>query len=297
MSTARVLDHHRRRRADSVPRPDRLATQMPMRRRSDGASAGISASKGAGVRVVAIDGRCSRHLDPDDRRMVDALEWAMGAPSGPRAGAAVHPPRARLHVAVPAAARHPSPRGVGRGDLQRWCLGAAGQMVRRTAPPVPRPGALGVVRRVLPASSSSSSTSSSRSPTAPATVVLLSGDVHCSYTAGATAARHAASGHGDPPAHDVARSATTSNGPPNWPTGCSDDSARPARSAASPHRLASPRRTSRGSSTRVPGSPMASCRSSSTAPRHGRSSSTPTSRDGDRQELERTLELELSPTG
>jgi len=33
---------------------------------------------GAGrrVRLVAIDGRCSRQLDPDDRRMVDAVEWA-----------------------------------------------------------------------------------------------------------------------------------------------------------------------------------------------------------------------------
>ena len=29
-----------------------------------------------GVRLVAIDSRCSRHLDPDDRRMVDADEWA-----------------------------------------------------------------------------------------------------------------------------------------------------------------------------------------------------------------------------
>jgi hypothetical protein len=31
---------------------------------------------GRRVRLVAIDSRCSRHLDPDDRRMVDAEEWA-----------------------------------------------------------------------------------------------------------------------------------------------------------------------------------------------------------------------------
>ena len=31
---------------------------------------------GRGVRLVAIDSRCSRQLDPDDRRMVDAPEWA-----------------------------------------------------------------------------------------------------------------------------------------------------------------------------------------------------------------------------
>jgi len=33
---------------------------------------------GAGrrVRLVAVDSRCSRHLDPDDRRMVDELEWS-----------------------------------------------------------------------------------------------------------------------------------------------------------------------------------------------------------------------------
>ena len=30
---------------------------------------------GRGVRLVAIDSRCSRQLDPDDRRMVDAPEW------------------------------------------------------------------------------------------------------------------------------------------------------------------------------------------------------------------------------
>jgi len=30
----------------------------------------------SGVRMIAIDSRCSRHLDPDDRRMVDAVEWA-----------------------------------------------------------------------------------------------------------------------------------------------------------------------------------------------------------------------------
>lgn len=33
-------------------------------------------SRGRGVRLVAIDSRCSRHLDPDDRRMVDPVEWA-----------------------------------------------------------------------------------------------------------------------------------------------------------------------------------------------------------------------------
>jgi hypothetical protein len=32
--------------------------------------------EGRGVRVVAIDSRCSRQLDPDDRRMVDPQEWA-----------------------------------------------------------------------------------------------------------------------------------------------------------------------------------------------------------------------------
>lgn len=31
---------------------------------------------GRGVRLVAVDSRCSRHLDPDDRRMVDAHEWS-----------------------------------------------------------------------------------------------------------------------------------------------------------------------------------------------------------------------------
>lgn len=33
-------------------------------------------ARGRGVRLVAIDSRCSRQLDPDDRRMVDPQEWA-----------------------------------------------------------------------------------------------------------------------------------------------------------------------------------------------------------------------------
>lgn len=33
-------------------------------------------AQGRGVRLVAIDSRCSRQLDPDDRRMVDPAEWA-----------------------------------------------------------------------------------------------------------------------------------------------------------------------------------------------------------------------------
>lgn len=33
-------------------------------------------ARGRGVRLVAIDSRCSRQLDPDDRRMVDPPEWA-----------------------------------------------------------------------------------------------------------------------------------------------------------------------------------------------------------------------------
>ena len=44
------------------------------RRRCAGASPATSA-RGRRA-LVAIDSRCSRHLDPDDRRMVDAVEWA-----------------------------------------------------------------------------------------------------------------------------------------------------------------------------------------------------------------------------
>ena len=39
---------------------------------------------GRRVRVVAIDSRCSRHLDPDDRRMVDSIEWAWVRDEGAR---------------------------------------------------------------------------------------------------------------------------------------------------------------------------------------------------------------------
>ena len=231
--------------------------------------------------------------------MVDALEWAWVRRQVLEPDAAVRPPRARLDAAVPDAARRPPPRGRGTRRSPQGAWGRPGQVVRRTAPPVPRPRALGVV----PASPSDETrrparASSSRSPTPPATVSLLSGDVHCSYTAGATAARPsitpATAIHQltmSPFRNDIQRAAKLANR--------LFRRQRPSRRDPPPLRIGRRRRrrTSRGSSTRVPGSPMASCRSSSTAPRHGRSSSTPTSRDGDRQELERTLELELSPTG
>ena len=103
---------------------------------------------GRGVRLVAIDSRCSRQLDPDDRRMVDAPEWAWVREHV----IDVDHPFDHLVLAstlpVADAARRPPPRRMGRSGLRRR-VGTAGQVARRTRPPGARPRALGRVPRVL----------------------------------------------------------------------------------------------------------------------------------------------------
>ena len=248
-------DHHRRRRADPVPRPDRLGRR---RRRGDDPMELLPRPRRRGPQGTPGRHRRALLAAPRPRRPSHGRRprVGMGAPSGVGAGAAVHPPRARLHAAVPAAAGHPPPRGVGRGDLQRWCMGAAGQVVRRTAPPVPRPRALGVVRRVVPGARRALHRSRAV-PVAPGDRPAAVGRCPLQLHRRGDAARDAASRARRSTSSRCRRSATTSSGPPSSPTGSSGDGARPPPSAASPRRPASPSRTSRGSSTKAHGSPTA----------------------------------------
>ena len=195
-----------------------------MRRRSDGASAAISASKGAGCGWSPSTGAAR------DISTQTTGAWSMPS-SGHGCAVGCLSRSSHTHLVLAstlpsAAARHPSPRGMGRGDLQRWGLGAAGQVVRRTTPPVPRPRALGVVRRVLQGARRAVQRVV-QSPTAPATVVLLSGDVHCSYVVAMRCARRRILGRRSissrcplPERHPT--------GLVPWPTGRSDGGARPA---------------------------------------------------------------------
>jgi PhoD-like phosphatase len=138
---------------------------------------------GRGVRLVAIDSRCSRQLDPEDRRMVDAPEWAW----------------VREHVTdldhpfdhLVLASTLPWLMLPGVHHLEGWdeavSEGAWG-----------RPGKwLGErIRQVLDLEHWAAFRASFdetvdllaavvRAPSPPATVLLLGGDVHCNYTAAA----------------------------------------------------------------------------------------------------------------
>ena len=115
----------------------------------------------------------------------------------------VRPPRAGVDAAVPAAARRPPPRGLGRGDLGGR-VGPAGQVGRRAAAPGARPRALGGVARVVRRGDATCSRDVVTRPDPPSTVLMLGGDVHCSYTAVAELDGVDARRHGDPPADDVA---------------------------------------------------------------------------------------------
>ena len=68
--------HHRRRRADPLPRRRGVARRRRCRRRSGGATTATSAAPAAACASSPSTAECSRQLDPDDRRMVDAPEWA-----------------------------------------------------------------------------------------------------------------------------------------------------------------------------------------------------------------------------
>ena len=138
-------------------------------------------SAGRGVRLVAIDSRCSRHLDPDDRRMVDADEWAWVRDQ------VLEPDRPYDHLVL--ASTLPFLMLPGVHHLEGWdeaiSEGAWGRPGKRFGE---------WLRQFLDLEHWAAFRESFRETTdlladvvrrepAPSTVLMLSGDVHCSYTA------------------------------------------------------------------------------------------------------------------
>ena len=136
---------------------------------------------GRGVRLVAVDTRCSRQLDPDDRRMVDRHEWDWVREQ------VLRPEHPYDHLLL--ASTLPFLLLPGIHHLEGWdeavsegAWGRPGKWVGEW------------LRQLLDlehwaawrasfAEVSDLLTDVVRSPTPPSTVLLLGGDVHCSYTA------------------------------------------------------------------------------------------------------------------
>jgi hypothetical protein len=135
------------------------------------------------VRLVAVDSRCSRQLDPDDRRMVDAPEWAwvrdqvlpgddydhliLASTLPVLLLPGIHHLEGWDEAISEGAWRRPG-RWLGEKlrqalDLEHWAAWRA-SFAELTS----------LLAEVVAA------------PTPPTTVLLLGGDVHCSYTARAT---------------------------------------------------------------------------------------------------------------
>jgi len=137
-----------------------------------------------GIRLVAVDSRCSRHLAPDDRAMVDDVEWQWVVD----------------HALQPAPGRHldhlllastlPVLMVPGIHHLEGWneavaSRGAWGRAGRRLGE---------LVRQAVDLEHWAAFRDSldrmvallgdlAAAPEPPASVLMLSGDVHCSYTA------------------------------------------------------------------------------------------------------------------
>jgi hypothetical protein len=138
------------------------------------------------VRLVAIDSRCSRHLDPDDRHLVDADEWAWVRDQ-------VLPSDGYDHLVL--ASTLPFLLLPGIHHVEGWdeaiSEGAWGRPGRWVGEKL---------RQILDLEHWAAWRQSFREmtdlleavaggPDPPATILLLGGDVHCSYTAGATLTR------------------------------------------------------------------------------------------------------------
>jgi hypothetical protein len=140
-----------------------------------------------GVRLVAVDSRCSRRLDPDDRAMVDDDEWQWVVRQAltPRDGERID------HLLLGTTLPYLLPHGIhhlegwseaissGRawGRLGAWC----GERLRRAVDLEHWAAFRRSFRDMVELL-----TTVVRAPEPPASVLLLSGDVHCSYTARAS---------------------------------------------------------------------------------------------------------------
>ena len=137
------------------------------------------------ARLIMIDSRAGRVLEeqrpPDAGRRRVRLGRGGDAPGGRRGRRAPDP---RHVAAVAAAARHPQPRAVER-DAQRAARGPVAGTAGREGAAGRRPGALGGVRALLRAARPGADRPSPAASTgrAPATALVLSGDVHHAYAA------------------------------------------------------------------------------------------------------------------
>lgn len=139
-----------------------------------------------GIRMLAVDARCSRRLDPQDRGIVDHTEraWLEEKASTPAPGQNFD------HLLV--ATTLPFLMAQGIHHLEGWneavAGGAWGRRFKRVGEKIRRDvdlehwaafrSSFGIVVDML--------AKISRSEHTPATILMLAGDVHCSYTARAT---------------------------------------------------------------------------------------------------------------
>ena len=133
------------------------------------------------ARVVMIDSRAGRVLDPGNRSMVDPEEWEWITEHASRR----RRPPADRHVA---AADHGPGDALARGlerARRRRRVGQAGQEGRREAAPGARPRALAGVpgRRSGACASTCARSAPAERGAAPSTICVLSGDVHHAYLA------------------------------------------------------------------------------------------------------------------
>ncbi|GAA4962022.1 alkaline phosphatase D family protein [Kineococcus glutinatus] len=191
--------------ADDAER-DRLIDDFAWRADAEPGSARWSFRRDLGdVRLVAVDSRCARVLEPDSRRMVDEEEWAWiraqvlgtgegdsedggedGGEDGSRPGGAADPPRhVLLATTLPVFLLH------GLHELEGWdeavAEGAwgrrwarAGEWLRQAADLEHWSafrGSFAQFARLL-----ADAAAPSREQ-APASILVLGGDVHCSYAA------------------------------------------------------------------------------------------------------------------
>ena len=138
-----------------------------------------------GVRMLAIDSRCSRDLDPSRRAMVDAAEWAWVADKATTPAPGQRIDHLLLGTTLPFLLLH------GIHHLEGWdeavSEGAWGRRAKRLGEKVRQAAdlehwsafrrsfhdVLDLLQRVA------------RADHPPASVMMLSGDVHCSYVASA----------------------------------------------------------------------------------------------------------------
>ncbi|GAB2675354.1 DUF7800 domain-containing protein [Thalassiella azotivora] len=138
---------------------------------------------GTRVRLVAVDSRCSRRLDPDDRSMLDDAEWAWLRRTVLPADGERPVDHLLLGSTLPflmvPGIHHAEgwDEAVAQGAWGRWPARAA-EVVRQAIDLEHWAAFRASLHRVVDLLAEVC-----RGPRPPASILLLSGDVHCSYTA------------------------------------------------------------------------------------------------------------------